>query len=790
MRLFRRWSGAAPLPRLATLAFLVGEGALPVASAPAAQVGTVKAEQLIAQGAGGFFGSLEAGNEFGASVAALGDLDGDGIHDIAVGATSDDDGGGDQGAVWIFFLNTDGTVRFQRKISGTTGGFEGDLDPGDQLGVSVAPLGDLDGDGRVDLAVGAWEDDDGGTDQGAVWILFLNTLGRVGSEQKISETAGGLGSVLDPGDRFGASLASPGDLDGDGITDLVVGCPGDDDGGIDLGALWILFLNADGTVKAEQKISATSGGLVGVQSGDLLGISAASVGDLDGDGVADLAAGTPGDDDAGDRHGAVWILFLNADGTVKAQQEINETTGGFGGTLAPGYLFGQALGSLGDLDGDGRDELAVGGRFDDDGGSGQGAVWILLLNADGTVKAEQKVSETAGGFGGTLAPFDSFGCSVSGLGDLDGDGIPELLAGAIGTGFLDQGGVWVLFLHGPEVCLTLGFETEDDLVTPLVNGQHIDSEFGSLVTLTSTGANQGLAVFDSTLGGPNDPSQDLDLLVGSGNLLILQTENLPPDANDVFPRPNDDEDGGTITLTFPRAVELRSLRLVDIDSGDGTSTVVLSDGSSRQRTYTVPGNWTGDRTLAQPGQGTLDLTTLLAQPGFGSSATAAEAAGFDPSDVVRLDVHLEGSGGLDDLELCSSSLSRASVSARNGTGVNPTLLGTRARPVLGATWSVDLDCRAFGDGLAILALRRLTASGGRTPFGEVLIGGELLHRAVRAVAGTESQLTWDIPLDLSLCGLEVHVQGLCQGSTASPSRPKTLHARARLSNALDLVLGF
>src|SRR5262245_39892945 len=113
MRLFRRCSGVAPLPRLATLAFLVGEGILAVASAPAAQVGTVKAEQLIAQGAGGFFGSLDAGNEFGASVAALGDLDGDGIRDIAVGATGDDDGGGDQGAVWILFLNTDGTVRFQ-----------------------------------------------------------------------------------------------------------------------------------------------------------------------------------------------------------------------------------------------------------------------------------------------------------------------------------------------------------------------------------------------------------------------------------------------------------------------------------------------------------------------------------------------------------------------------------------------------------------------------------------------------------------------------------------------------
>lgn len=74
--------------------------------------------------------------------------------------------------------------------------------------------------------------------------------------------------------------------------------------------------------------------------------------------------------------------------------------------------------------------------------------------------------------------------------------------------------------------------------------------------------------------------------------------------------------------------------------------------------------------------------------------------------------------------------------------------------------------------------------------GEVLIGGELLHRSVRSHSGSTSQLTWSIPHDLSLCGLEVHVQGLCQWSTASPSKPRTLQARARLSNALDLVLGF
>ena len=413
--------------------------------------GSISSLQKISVLEGGFQGPLKVNDQLGRSIALLGDLDGDGVQDIATAGHSDDDGGKDQGSVYILFLNRDGTVKSQTKISETRGGFQGQLDPGDQFGRAIGNLGDVDGDGVVDIGVGANFDDDGGTSAGAMWVLFLNPDGTVKGESKISATAGGWNPGLAPGDEFGRAITSLGDFDGDGTPDCAVSAPYDDDGNWNSGSIFLIYLNPDGTVKAHSKISQTQGGLVGrIGERDYFGWGLDTA-DFDQDGVLDIVTGEVLDDSAGDVNaGAMWFLFMNPDGTVKAEQKVNQDVGGFTGDLGSPDQFGVSICVVGDLDGDGVPEVAVGAVKDSSVGTQLGAVWILFPRSDGTIKSHYKISRQQGRFPAFLNAFDWLGSSVAPLGDLDGDGIPDLVSGARNDddGAGNAGALYVMFLNG------------------------------------------------------------------------------------------------------------------------------------------------------------------------------------------------------------------------------------------------------------------------------------------------------------------------------------------------------
>ena len=301
-----------------------------------------------------------------------------------------------------------------------------------QLGKSVASAGDLNGDGVGDILVGAPGDQNL---PGRAYLVFLTQEGAV-ENGGISPSSFSIFSPTSaPGDTFGNAVCVLGDLDHNGQPDLAIAASG---------SIYIFFL---------QKGSATSVCSVcppTVLSWDVLDVSAytgsvaleslAAVPDLDRDGTPEIAAGNIWDSSGGSNCGAAFIFFLSTSGcsgpkvclksrTVKYADAVNGFSQNCGASAAQ---FGSSIAWIGDVNGDGVEDLAIGASGDDCGGVDNGAVWILFLNSESwDVTKSSKLCSGSGGFAASLLPAtgSELGASVGAAGDLNGDGVPDLLVG-------------------------------------------------------------------------------------------------------------------------------------------------------------------------------------------------------------------------------------------------------------------------------------------------------------------------------------------------------------------------
>ncbi len=335
--------------------------------------------------------SNEADARMGNSVAGGGDVNADGYDDVVVGCYRCSNGQSHEGRVFVYFGSASGLA--------TSPAWTVERDVADaQFGYSVAITGDVNGDGKADVIVGCPNCSDGVHTGDGLAIIYYNP----GTEIRVL-TGGRDGAA------FGTSVASAGDTDGDGYADVIVGAPGWSNGQTNEGAFFVYPGSNTGVAGAA---------LLSVESNVAnakLGISVASAGDTNGDGYADIIVGASGYTNDTALEGRAYVYYGSATGPTGTPW-ITE-----GNNLGSDYGF--SVSGAGDVNGDGYADVIVGA----DQYQSAGRAYIYLGSKTGLSTTPVWTSD-----GNTNSGFAS---AVAGVGDINGDGYADVIVAVPGNGF-------------------------------------------------------------------------------------------------------------------------------------------------------------------------------------------------------------------------------------------------------------------------------------------------------------------------------------------------------------------
>ncbi len=295
---------------------------------------------------------------------------------------------------------------------------------GDLAGYAVAGPGDIDGDGLDDVLISATGNDFGGEDGGTVYLLYGAGIGATPLDLNDCDAEF---YAEEPEDGAGWSVAGLGDLDGDGAAEFLIGAPYFDGTGLGAGGAYVMF---GGGYTGSFDLENADVAMLGSFSGERSGTAVAAAGDVDGDGVRDARVAAPHFYGAADDSGRVYLIYGNQilDGeTIALQNSHTNFWGQEGGDSAGTSILGDL-----DIDGDGLSEVFIGapGFGTDVGGQGTGRVylfvgWELADSGDRSVVDAETVFVAA-------EDGDLVGSTIAGAGDIDDDGVDDVLIGAVG----------------------------------------------------------------------------------------------------------------------------------------------------------------------------------------------------------------------------------------------------------------------------------------------------------------------------------------------------------------------
>lgn len=341
----------------------------------------------------------KGGTNFGESIANAGDINGDGYYDVIVGASRYSNGQANEGAAFVYLGSPEG---LQSTPSWSMEGEQANA----YFGVSVSTAGDVNKDGYADVIIGASYYDDGEANEGRVFIYL-------GSPNGLAKTPYFTADGNQVNAFFGKSVASAGDVNRDGYSDVIIGAPGFDNGQLNEGKAYLYL----GTYMGMTQSAAWSGESNQAEAG--YGNTVASAGDVNGDGFGDVVIGANRFDDGKSNVGKIYVHLGSANGFSLYPDWT------FTGDRIDGNL-GISLAAAGDINGDRFGEILV-GSYGYDPQNPQGDVYVFYGSPRGTTNEFVLVDKNK-------YPGGVFGLSVASAGDINGDGYADILAGMMPGG--------------------------------------------------------------------------------------------------------------------------------------------------------------------------------------------------------------------------------------------------------------------------------------------------------------------------------------------------------------------
>ena len=453
-------------------------------------------------GTNGFvLNGIDSDDQSGFSVSGAGDINGDGIDDLIIGAfAADPNGNGNAGESYVVFGQNSGFAPSLNlsSLNGTNGFVLNGIDSNDRSGRPVSGAGDINGDGIDDLIIGArFAAPNGNNSAGESYVVFGQDSGFAAS-LNLSSLNGTNGFVLngiDSNDRSGYSVSGAGDINGDGIDDLIVGAQeADPNGNGNAGESYVVFGQNSGFAPSLNlsSLDGTNGFVLnGIDTGDRSGTSVSGAGDINGDGIDDLIIGAGIANPNGNNNaGESYVVFGQNSGFAPSLElsSLDGTNGFALNGIDLNDRSGYSVSGAGDINGDGIDDLIIGARVADPNGNNSAGESYVVFGQNSGFAPSLNLSSLDGTNGFTLNGIDSndrSGTSVSGAGDINGDGIDDLIIGARGAapnGNDNAGESYVVFGQNSGFAASLELSSLDGTNGFTLNGIDFNDQSGFSVS--------------------------------------------------------------------------------------------------------------------------------------------------------------------------------------------------------------------------------------------------------------------------------------------------------------------